>query len=104
MGTNQIGALRAGKIGTANPDLAAAADFYPGMDAKWGLGFLLNPLPGPFGRHAGSLTWAGLPNCYFWIDPSAGIAGLILMQLLPSGDPGALRAYAGFEAAVYASL
>jgi CubicO group peptidase (beta-lactamase class C family) len=74
------------------------------MDAKWGLGFLLNPAPGPFGRSAGSLTWAGLPNCYYWIDPEKQIAAVILMQLLPSGDMGALKTYAGFEAAVYASL
>jgi CubicO group peptidase (beta-lactamase class C family) len=104
MSTNQIGKLRAGRIGSADPAVIAASDFYPGMDAKWGLGFLLNPEPGPFGRSANSLTWAGLPNCYYWIDPAKGIAAVILMQLLPSGDPGALRAYAGFEAAVYASL
>jgi CubicO group peptidase (beta-lactamase class C family) len=104
MGRNQIGKLRAGAIGSADPALIAPSDFYPGMDAKWGLGFLLNPEPGPFGRSAGSLTWAGLPNCYYWIDPEKGIAAVILMQLLPSGDMGALKTYAGFEAAVYASL
>jgi len=104
MGRNQIGKLRAGAIGSADPALIAPSDFYPGMDAKWGLGFLLNPEPGPFGRSAGSLTWAGLPNCYYWIDREKQIAAVILMQLLPSGDMGALKTYAGFEAAVYASL
>jgi CubicO group peptidase (beta-lactamase class C family) len=104
MGRNQIGKLRAGAIGSADPALIAPSDFYPGMDAKWGLGFLLNPAPGPFGRSAGSLTWAGLPNCYYWIDPAKKIAAVILMQLLPSGDMGVLKTYAGFEAAVYASL
>jgi len=104
MGTNQIGKLRAGVIGSADPAVIAPSDFYPGMDAKWGLGFLLNPEPGPFGRSANSLTWAGLPNCYYWIDPAKGIAAVILMQLLPSGDLPALKTYAGFEAAVYASL
>jgi len=104
MGRNQIGKLRAGAIGSADPALIAPSDFYPGMDAKWGLGFLLNPEPGPFGRSAGSLTWAGLPNCYYWIDREKKIAAVILMQLLPSGDMGALKTYAGFEAAVYASL
>jgi len=104
MGTNQIGALRAGKIGSVNPDLTAEADFYPGMDSKWGLGFLINPEPGMFGRRANSLAWAGLPNCYYWIDREAGIGALILMQALPSGDMGALKAAAGFEYALYASL
>lgn len=104
MRTNQIGGLRAGVIGSANPAVMSPSDFYPGMDSKWGLGFLLNPEPGRFGRSAGSLTWAGLPNCYYWIDIPRGIAATILMQLLPSGDMGALKAYAGFEAAFYASL
>jgi CubicO group peptidase (beta-lactamase class C family) len=104
MRTNQIGALRAGTIGSANPALMTPSDFYPGMASKWGIGFLLNPEPGRFGRSAGSLTWAGLPNCYYWIDVPRGIAAVILMQLLPSGDLGALKTYAGFESAVYASL
>lgn len=104
MRTNQIGALRAGVIGSANPAVMSPSDFYPGMDSKWGLGFLLNPEPGRFGRSAGSLTWAGLPNCYYWIDVPRGVAAVILMQLLPSGDMGALKTYAGFEAAFYASL
>jgi methyl acetate hydrolase len=104
MGTNQIGALRAGKIGSVNPGLTAEADFYPGMDSKWGLGFLLNPERGMFGRSANSLAWAGLPNCYYWIDLEKQIGALILMQILPSGDLGALKAAAGFEYALYASL
>jgi CubicO group peptidase (beta-lactamase class C family) len=104
MGTNQIGALRAGKIGSVNAGLTAEADFYPGMDSKWGLGFLLNPERGMFGRSANSLAWAGLPNCYYWIDLEKQIGALILMQILPSGDLGALKAAAGFEYALYASL
>jgi len=104
MGTNQIGALRAGKIGSVNPALTAEADFYPGMDSKWGLGFLINPERGMFGRSAGSLAWAGLPNCYYWVDRAAGLGVVFLTQVLPSGDLGALKAAAGFEAALYASL
>jgi CubicO group peptidase (beta-lactamase class C family) len=104
MGTNQIGPLRAGKIGSVNPDLTAEADFYPGMDSKWGLGFLINPERGMFGRSANSLAWAGLPNCYYWIDREKGIGAVILTQILPSGDMGALKAAAGFEYALYASL
>jgi len=104
MGTNHIGVLRAGQIGSVNPALTAEADFYPGMDSKWGLGFLINPEPGPLGRRANSLTWAGLPNCYYWIDRELGIGALILTQVLPSGDLGALKAAAGFEFSLYASL
>jgi CubicO group peptidase (beta-lactamase class C family) len=45
-----------------------------------------------------------MANTYFWIDPAKSIAGVILMQILPSGDPGALKTFFGFEQAVYAAL
>jgi len=35
-----------------------------------GLSFLINTKQGPSGRSAGSLTWAGLANTYFWLDPT----------------------------------
>ncbi|MDE8348225.1 MAG: serine hydrolase [Acidocella sp.] len=104
MCVNQIGALRAGVLGNANPALSYGVDFYPGADSKWSLGFLLNPAPGRYGRSAGSLAWAGLPNCYYWIDLHRKIAVVILMQLMPFGDPAAVQLHAAFEAAVYASL
>ena len=31
---------------------------------------MINMEPGPNGRGAGSLTWAGLLNTYYWIDPT----------------------------------
>ena len=55
-------------------------------------------------RSAGSLAWAGLGNTYFWIDPAKGIAGVILMQLLPFADPKALDVLDDFENEVYASI
>jgi CubicO group peptidase (beta-lactamase class C family) len=55
-------------------------------------------------RGAGSLAWAGLANTYFWIDPANGVAGVILMQLLPFADAKALAAFDGFEKAIYAAL
>ena len=58
----------------------------------------------PGGRSEGSLTWAGLGNTYFWIDPAKGIAGVILMQLIPFADAKALALYDRFEKAVYAGL
>jgi len=58
----------------------------------------------PGGRGPGSLAWAGLGNTYFWIDPAKGVAGVILMQLIPFADPKALSLLAGFEKALYAAL
>jgi methyl acetate hydrolase len=40
-------------------------------------------------------------GCYFWIDPSRGIAGVILMQYLPFADSKTLAVYDAFERAVY---
>lgn len=101
MGRNQIGKLRAGTMKTVMPALSHEIDVFPGMDSKWGLGFLINPETGPNGRAAGSLAWAGIANTYFWIDPARGIAAVLMMQFLPFGDPAALELYSAFEKLVY---
>ena len=69
--------------------------------AKLGLSFLINPQQGPAGRGGGSLSWAGLANTYFWIDPSKKVAGVILTQILPFVDPAVMKLYAQFESGVY---
>ena len=56
------------------------------------------------GRCAGALCWAGLGNTYFWIDQETGIAGVILMQLLPFADAKALALLEKFEKALYIGL
>ena len=103
MSCNQIGGLRAGTMATAVRAFSLEIDVFPGMDSKWGLGFLINPEPGPNGRAAGSLAWAGIANTYYWIDPASGIAAVLMMQFLPFGDPAALEVYAAFERLVYAA-
>jgi CubicO group peptidase (beta-lactamase class C family) len=104
MGENHIGPLEMGKLKTAMPIYTNDVDLYPGMVKKWGLSFLINTAPTPEGRSPGSLAWAGLANTYYWIDPSRGITGVILMQLLPFADKHCLDAFAGFERGVYAGL
>jgi CubicO group peptidase (beta-lactamase class C family) len=104
MGTNAIGDLTVQPLKTVAPNLSNDAEFFPGMIKKWGLGFMSSTEPVPGGRSAGSLAWAGLGNTYFWIDLDRGIAGVILMQLLPFADPKALALLDQFEKAVYASL
>ena len=39
--------------------------YFPGRPHKWVLSFDVNMQPGPNGRTAGSISWAGLLNCYF---------------------------------------
>ena len=51
----------------------------------------------PGKRSPGGLSWGGINNTYFWIDPSRGIAGVYL----PFADAKALAVYDAFERGVY---
>jgi methyl acetate hydrolase len=104
MGQNQIGDTNAGVAKTAMPLRSNDFDFFPGIPCKWGLGYMINTQPGPNGRSAGSLTWAGIYNTYYWLDPQKRVAGIILTQLLPFADHQTLKLYGEFEAAVYGAL
>jgi methyl acetate hydrolase len=104
MAANAIGDLNVQPLKTVVPHLSNDAEFFPGMVKKWGLGFMISTEPVPGGRSAGSVAWAGLGNTYFWIDLGRGVAGVILMQLLPFADPKALALLEQFEKAVYASV
>lgn len=101
MSRNQIGDLRAGVMETTMPAMSARVEWFPEMIAGWGLGFLINPEPGGDGRAAGSLAWAGICNTYYWFDPESDVAAVLLMQLLPFADPGALAVLSAFERGVY---
>jgi methyl acetate hydrolase len=104
MAENAMGDLNVALLKTAIPAYSHDAEFFPGMVKKWGLGFMISTEPVPGGRRAGALCWAGLGNTYFWIDREAGIAGVILMQLLPFADPKALALLEKFEKALYIGL
>lgn len=101
MGSNQIGNLRAGYMGSAMPHLAQPYDTFPDQHTTWGLGFLINPEQGPNGRSPGSLAWAGIFNSYYWIDPAKGVGGVFMSQLSPFGDPGALACFGALERMAY---
>jgi methyl acetate hydrolase len=68
---------------------------------KWGLGFLITTDQVPGKRSPGSLSWGGINNTFFWIDPARGIAGVIMMQYLPFADATALKTYDAFERGAY---
>ena len=100
MEQNQIGAVTVPALKSAMPRSADFTFIADGRD-KWGLGFLItvDQLPGM--RSPGSLSWGGINNTFFWIDPARGIAGTIMMQYLPFADAKALAAYRDFERGAY---
>ena len=104
MNRNHVGDLACGVVRTQNPARSCDADFFPGAPVRWGLGGMLNMEPGPNGRSAGTVSWAGLFNGYFWIDPVRQVTGVIMTQLLPFADPRAVALYGRFERAVYEAL
>jgi methyl acetate hydrolase len=101
MGQNQIGDINAGILKTAMPQRSNDVDFFPGIPCKWGFGYMINTKPGPNGRSAGSVTWAGIFNTYYWLDPRKRIAGVFLTQILPFADDKAVALYGAFERGVY---
>jgi methyl acetate hydrolase len=100
MGQNHIGAVSVPALKTALPRSADFTFIADGRD-KWGLSFLITTDQVPGKRSPGSLSWGGINNTYFWVDPSKGIAGVILMQYLPFADAKALAVYDAFERAAY---
>jgi hypothetical protein len=47
------------------------------------------------------VSWAGLYNSYYWLDPAKRVTGLIMTQILPFADHRAVKLYGQFERAVY---
>src|SRR5471030_506338 len=101
MARNQIGAVGVRALKTAQPDVSMDFSFIDDGKDKWGLGFLITTAHVAGKRSAGSLSWGGIDNTYFWIDPARGIAGVVMMQFLPFADTRALAIYDIFERGVY---
>jgi methyl acetate hydrolase len=100
MGQNHIGAVSVPALKSALPRSADFTFIADGRD-KWGLGFLITADQVQGKRSPGSLSWGGINNTFFWIDPTRGIAGVIMMQYLPFADAKALAVYDAFERGAY---
>ena len=104
MGKNHTGNIPCGIMKTQNPSLSNDVDLFPGAEIRWGLGYMLNLGAGPNGRSAGTVSWGGIFNTYYWLDPARRVTGLIMTQILPFADPSALKVYGQFERGVYEAL
>lgn len=101
MAVNQIGDVGVRAVKTAQPERSMDFTFINDGKDKWGLGFLITTRHVAGKRSAGSLSWGGIFNTYFWIDSPRGIAGVVMMQILPFADTKALAIYDTFERGVY---
>ncbi len=103
MSRNAMGSLRVNMLPSQNTATSLDAEFFPGVTKTWGLSFMINEDQAPTGRSPGSLSWAGLANTFFWIDPTRDLAGVVMMQVLPFVDTKALALFSNFEKIVYSS-
>ena len=104
MGKNQIGDLRVELQPAANDARTRPFPINAGRDV-FGLGFQITAAhDDPELRSPGSMSWAGIQNTQFWIDPARGVGAVLLMQYLPFYDETALAVLEGFERRVYRSM
>jgi methyl acetate hydrolase len=104
MACNQIGDLPVALQTPANSGRSRPFPLGAGSD-RFGLGFQITaPHTDPLRRSGGSLSWAGIQNTQFWIDPERGIAAVLLLQFLPFYDETAIEILQGFEQRIYRYL
>ena len=101
---NQIGDVSVPAITSHLPDLSEDMDWFPEVRKTWTAGFMRVEDDVPGRRRAGSLSWAGLLNTHYWIDPASGVAAVFITQLLPFCDRRCLTVLDAFERAVYREI
>ena len=90
-----------GDVPSTVPQVTNTGSLLPGIDKGWSCGGLINNEDNPNGRSKGSMMWAGLGNCYFWVDPVAGKLGYVVSEILPFFDADILHLADALERAVY---
>lgn len=103
MAQNRIGDVDVGVMETTNKGLSLDAEFFPGMKKKHSAGFQITTEQWPGMRSAGSLSWAGLLNLFYWWDPERRIAVTFASQLLPFQDKRVMSLFSELEQAIYRS-
>ncbi|KAL4879721.1 beta-lactamase/transpeptidase-like protein [Aspergillus karnatakaensis] len=94
-------------IPAAKPDLTnPIPELYPvpgDPPQGWGLTFMLTN-GGATGRSTTTGNWAGLANCWWWVDRERGVAGIVCTQILPFVDLKVLGLWGAVEAEIYKAL
>jgi methyl acetate hydrolase len=88
---------------SAIPEVTNDVPALPALQG-WGLGLslLLEDIPGM--RRAGTGSWAGLFNCYYWIDRATGVSVAFLTQVLPFFDAPIVQTMLAFNGAVFSGV
>lgn len=84
------------------PPVSADVELPPGTTHSFAFCRTETDIPGK--RSAGTVSWAGVCNTHYWVDPAKDVAAVIMTQSLPFVEPGLLAAYDAYERAVYAAL
>lgn len=102
MTADQMNGLTFQKMHSVAPPVSADVEMPEGTTHSFAFVRAENDIPGM--RSAGSLSWAGVCNTHYWIDPSKDLAAVIMTQSLPFLEPRFLNTYQAYEQAVYAGL
>ena len=105
MGQMHIGALFIQTQPDAMPERTRPFPIGAGRD-KFGFGFQITAADPKYAkfRSPGSLSWGGINNTHFWIDPERRVGGIVLMQVLPFYDDACMAVLRGIEEIVYRNL
>ncbi|EGX88596.1 beta-lactamase family protein [Cordyceps militaris CM01] len=94
-------------VPVAKPWLANATPLSPmpeGHTEGWGLSFSISHVAEDGGRAAGSASWEGLANLFWFADRKNKVGGIIASQILPYGDAAVLECLARVEKGLYSAL
>ncbi|KIX92079.1 uncharacterized protein Z520_12233 [Fonsecaea multimorphosa CBS 102226] len=79
--------------------------FRGGVDSpawNFGLGGILNMKDVDGICKKGTMSWGGLPNLFWWIDPTAGNCGMYASQIIPPGDLESMNLSVAFRREIFA--
>ncbi len=98
---NQIADLNIAPLKSYNRSIALDYEIHSNIKKSWGYGIIINDQQLAHGRSAGSGSWAGVLNTYFWVDHKNDLAGIFLTQILPCYSHQPLTAFESFEELSY---
>ena len=105
IGQNHIGEIFIQTQPDAKPARTRPFPVGAGHD-KFGLGFQITTADPKYAKYRspGSLSWGGINNTHFWIDPKRQIAAVMMMQVLPFYDEASMGVLRAIEETVYQHL